>query len=349
MRIVGFDREGIMKKLKCAFVVPVVLLVGCEADSNLSGMSENIGSVQALPEFIKKIKSNMVFVEGGEFLMGDYGLQYGPEKLSYDWDMDSKPVHRVELSSYSISKYKITNNEYQFYLRLNGLQLRQDANEKFAVISTAPNTPAHLDWFEAEQYCGWLASVSDFPFGMPTEAQWEYAARSRGQFLMVATDDGTYKITNDPASETNGPRGINISTSWDREAFAKEQGWKTEDLTPLPVDLFPPNPLGLYAMSDNGFEWVKDWYDPNYYQYSTLKDPQGPDSPVYRDGISNNKYAKVLRGQDYANPRWGGGVNVHRSYRSPDATASGAIGRSDTLVLGNKTARCVVNHPSPVK
>jgi len=340
-----------MKKFQYVLVVPVVLTLGCEAGSNLPSMPNNSGSAQELSKFIKKVKDDLVFVEGGEFLMGDYGVQYGTENLPYDWDMDSKPVHRVELSNYSFSKYKITNNEYQFYLRLNGLQLRQDANDKFAVISTAPNTPAHLDWFEAEKYCAWLANISDLPFGLPTEAQWEYAARSRGQFLMVATNDGTYKATNDEVTEdwASGPRGINISSSWDRKIFAKEMGWNTGTLTPLPVDQFPPNPLGLYAMSDNGFEWVKDWYDPTYYEYSPIKDPQGPDKPVYIDEISDNKYAKVLRGKDYADPQWGGGVNVHRHYRSPDGIFLSGPGKGGILSLGNKTARCVVNHPTPIK
>lgn len=306
-------------------------------------------SSQGLHGFVGEVKSSLVFVEGGEFLMGDYGVQYGAEKLSFDWDKDSKPLHRVELSGYSIGKYKITNQEYQFYLRSNNLELRQDVDDEFKDASKVPNIPANLDWFEATQYCGWLANISGLPFGLPTEAQWEYAARSRGQFLMVATDDGTYKITDDPATEHDGPRGINISTSWDREAFAKEQGWKTEDLTPLPVDFFPPNPLGLYSMSDNGFEWVKDWYDPTYYEYSPIKDPQGPDNPVYIDEISYNKYARVLRGKDYADPRWGGGVNVHRHYRSPDGVFRSVFGNGDILSIGNKTARCVVNHAHPIK
>jgi len=281
--------------------------------------------------------------------MGDYGVQYGPERLPYDSDKDSKPLHKVELSNFSINKFKITNQEFQFYLKGNDLKLRQDAGNYYKTISAPPSTPAHMDWFEAEQYCGWLAKISDLPFELPTEAQWEYAARSRGQFLMVATNDGTYKITEDSATEYDGPRGINISTTWDRRAFGKELGWKTQGLTPLPVDHFPPNPLGLFAMSDNGFEWVKDWYDPDYYQYSPIKDPQGPTTPVYKDPPSNYNHAKVLRGKDFANPLWGGGVNVHRSYRSPDGTMAGLSGKGHLLVLGDKTARCAVNYPHPIK
>jgi formylglycine-generating enzyme required for sulfatase activity len=347
----GLIQGVFMIRLQITIIFLVFIMLGCEQDALSLSTTENNVSSRELQSFIQKIKSNLVFVEGGEFLMGDYGVEYGPERLPYDSDKDSKPLHKVELSNFSINKFKITNQEYQLYLSFNGLLLRQDTGDKFAVVSGAPNTPAHLDWFEAEKYCTWLANISEQPFGLPTEAQWEYAARSRGRFLMVATDDGTYKVTDDDITEEwgSGPKGINISTSWDREIFAKEMGWETSTLTSLPVDKFPPNPLGIYSMSDNGFEWVKDWYDPTYYQNSPLKDPQGPSAPVYKDPPSNYKYAKVLRGKDYANPQWGGAVNVHRSYRSPDATMAALSNRGERLVLGDKTARCIVNHPHPIK
>jgi formylglycine-generating enzyme required for sulfatase activity len=278
--------------------------------------------------------------------MGDYGLQYGPERLPYDSDKDSKPLHTVELSSYSINKFKVTNAEYQFYLNSNGLKLREQgmaSKEKWDSINSAPNTPAHVDWYEAEQYCNWLASVTELPFALPTEAQWEYAARSRGQFLMVATDDGTYKAEpSSKRSEFYEPKGINISSNGDRVAFAKKMGWKTKYYTPLPVDMFPPNPLGLYSMSDNGFEWVKDWYDPDYYKYSPLKDPQGPTKPIFKDVLGH--FAKVLRGQNYADPYWGGGVNVHRSEQEP----FGRVDKEGSIFIASKTARCAVNSPTPV-
>ncbi|WP_207261442.1 SUMF1/EgtB/PvdO family nonheme iron enzyme [Pseudomonas sp. GW101-3H06] len=333
------------------FVLILFSATGCEQSPELPNTILGDSTSQELQDFIRGIKNNLVFVEGGEFLMGDYGVEYGPERLPYDSDKDSKPLHRVVLSNYSIGKFKITNQEYQFYLKANGLQLRQDANKKFAVISTAPSTPAHIDWFEADQYCSWLAKISVLPFNLPTEAQWEYAARSRGQFLMVATDDGTYRATDDAVTENweDGPKGINISSSLDRKIFAKEMGWKTGTLTPLPVDRFPPNPLGIYSMSDNGFEWVMDWYDPTYYQRSPLQDPQGPEGPIYKDAISNDKYSKVLRGVDYADPQWGGGVTVHRSYKSPDSTESDFPGKGELLVLGDKTARCVLNLPRPIR
>ena len=325
-------------------LVLALMLVAC--DQGAKTISAPNTSSAEMDTFVKSVKDNLVFVEGGEFLMGDYGAEYGPEKHSYDSDKDSKPIHKVRLSNFSIGRFKVTNQEYQFYLSRHGLKLRDDvAGSSYKVVSNAPNVPAYLDWYEAEKYCTWLAQTTDLPFNLATEAQWEFAARSRGQFLAVATDDGTYKATNDPVTKDweSGPSGINISNSWDREAFAKERGWKTGTLTPLPDDRFPPNPLGLYAMSDNGLEWVKDWYDPDYYKNSPTLDPQGPDEPVFKDYFG--RYVKVVRGQAFANPRWPIGVNVQRTPAEPH----GHIDKSDLVFINSMTTRCVVNAPAPVK
>ncbi|MCI8208922.1 hypothetical protein AUC61_05170 [Pseudomonas sp. S25] len=322
------------------------VMQGCEQPAQLTAPTPTVVTKAELRQYVASVKDNLIFVEGGEFLMGDFGLQYAPERAPYDRDQDSKPLHRIELSSYSINKFKVTNAEFQFYIKYNKLKLRKDGSvvqSEWDSINLPPNIPAHIDWYEAEQYCNWLASITDLPFALPTEAQWEYAARSRGQFLMVATDDGTYKA--EPLSlltEKYSPKGINISTNGDRLDFAKSSGWKTGFYTPLPVDKFPPNPLGLYSMSDNGYEWTKDWYDADYYNYSPVRNPQGPESPVHKDSFGN--FTKVMRGQSDANPYWGGGVNVHRTAKDP----LGRFAEKGTIVLDSSTMRCVVNSPGPV-
>ncbi|MBC3948673.1 formylglycine-generating enzyme family protein [Pseudomonas folii] len=295
--------------------------------------------------FISEVKNNFVYVEGGKFLMGDFGAQYGREQAYYDEDNDSKPVHQVELSSFSINRFKVTNSEYQFYLSYNGLSLRDKGainKKKWDDINSAPNTPAHTDWYEAEKYCKWLASITNQDVLMPTEAQWEYAARSRGQFLAVATNDGTYQAEpRSMLSQTYSPKGINISSNGDRSDFGKKMGWSTEYYSPLPVDMFPPNPLGLYSMSDNGYEWVGDWYDPDYYSYSPEKNPEGPVEPTFKDRFG--RFVKVVRGQDVADPYFGQGVNVFRRAEDP----FGRFGKAGLIHVDNKTFRCVINSPEP--
>ncbi|HEL8126691.1 TPA: SUMF1/EgtB/PvdO family nonheme iron enzyme [Escherichia coli] len=267
--------------------------------------------------------------------MGDFGAKYGPEKIQLDTEKDSKPLHKVTLSGYSISKFKTTNQEYQLYLKLNGLQLKKVDNpltQKLVdSLNKLPDTPAHMNWYDAEKYCAWLGKVSGFPFALPTEAQWEYAARSRGQFVIVGTNSGTLEM-----KTIN--RGINISGASDREDFARKMGLAGGIMVALPVDSYPPNPLGLYDMAGNGYEWVNDWYDPDYYKHSPVVDPGGPEKPVYkrREDIDDTeeKYQKVLRGADYSGPFRG--LTVARYSRWPGTDV-------------NETVRCVVNSPQPVK
>ena len=323
-----------------------LILAGCDQSTEPTAPAPAGLSPAELQLFMNEVKNNLVFVKGGEFFMGDFGAQYGREQTYYDEDKDSKPVHPVELSTFSINKFKVTNAEYQFYLKSNGLMLRDRGatnKKKWDDINSLPNTPAHVDWYEAEKYCGWLASVTKLDFRLPTEAQWEYAARSRGQFLAVATNDGTYQAEpRNMITQLYSPKGINISSNGDRADFGKKMGWKTEYYSPLPVDMFPPNPLGLYSMSDNGYEWVSDWYDPDYYNHSPLKDPKGPVEPTFKDRFGRS--VKVVRGQDVADPYRGQGVNVFRRAEDP----LGRFGKAGLIHIDNKTFRCVVNSPTPV-
>ncbi|MCT9038856.1 formylglycine-generating enzyme family protein [Enterobacter cloacae] len=75
----------------------------------------------------------------------------------------------------------------------------------------------------------------------------------------------------------------------------------------FPVDKYPPTPFGLYGMAENGYEWVKDWYDPDYYSKSPIKDPQGPEKPVIKDK-DTGQYRKVLRGGEAPSPGFEGFV-----------------------------------------
>ncbi len=320
----AFYRAGLI-------LITVLPLVSCDQQKQVAKVPEKPGA--ELSSFIAEIKENLVYVEGGEFLMGDYGEQYGPEHLPYDARQHSKPLHKVELTGYSIGKFKTSNKEYQFYLAYNNLpgrniDLRSGLGQLWREVNMTPETPAHVDWFEAENYCRWLATITKLPFSLPTEAQWEYAARSRGKFVNVPTDNGTIQIKE--------RKGINITTSDDREIFAREQGTRLGILSPMPRDARPLNPLGIYDMAGNGWEWIKDWYDPDYYKYSPVKDPQGPEKPVFKDNQGN--YTRVIRSQDYSGPRRG--ATIFRFFSDP---------ANKGYLPGNKTVRCAVNSSSPLK
>ncbi|WP_420256221.1 formylglycine-generating enzyme family protein, partial [Leclercia adecarboxylata] len=133
----------------------------------------------------------------------------------------SKPLHKVELTGYSIGKFKTSNKEYQFYLAYNNLpgrdiNLSSGIRKLWREVNMTPETPAHVDWFEAENYCRWLATITKLPFSLPTEAQWEYAARSRGKFVIVPTNDGTIRIEQGDKS--------NVAWESDSKEYAKKMG-----------------------------------------------------------------------------------------------------------------------------
>ena len=310
----------------------IVILSGC--DQTAANTKADDSREAELNTIINKVKSELVYVKGGEFLMGDFGEQYGKEHLPYDANSDSKPLHKVELTGYSISKFKVDNTEYKFYLAYNnlpgrvvngGVRTKTRWEEKNGIA----NGPAHVDWYEAEAYCQWLAKVTKLPFSLPTEAQWEYAARNRGQYVIAPTNDGTIQIEN--------RKGINVASEDDREDYSRKIGSSLGILSPMPGDFRPPNPLGIYDMAGNGWEWVKDWYDPDYYKSSPVKDPQGPDKPVYKDDDDGYFY-KSMRSYDYSGP--GRGLTVVRYKADP---------KSRDYLPSDKTARCVVNSPEPIK
>ncbi|WP_435952672.1 formylglycine-generating enzyme family protein [Dryocola sp. BD626] len=320
------------KKLKLVFFMSVLfLLSACDKDDN--AIEPDQKDSEKLQKFLRKVKSELVFVEGGQFLMGDYGEEYGPEHLPYDNNQDSKPLHKVVLSGFSISKFKVNNELYRFYLSYNKLEgtkikMGQRRKLKWEMLNSTPDTPAHVDWYEADKYCRWLAEVTQLPFSLPTEAQWEYAARNRGEYVIAPTNDGTIRVDQGEKS--------NVASEKDSKIFANKMGTSLGVLSPLPGNLYAPNPLGIYDMAGNGFEWMKDWYDPDYYQSSPVNNPQGPDKPVFKD--FKGRFTKVTRSQDFSGP--GRGLTVVRHFKDPN---------NDGMLPGDKTVRCVVNSPNPVQ
>ena len=305
----------------------IIVLSGCD---NTNSDTVNLIHQQnkELRTFIQKEKSKQVFVQGGTFWMGDFCSKIRDGGSFCTSDKNNKPVHEVELSSYSISKFKITHENYSFYLALNGLPAQEfgdkNVDKMLTDMTFLKNSPAIITWTEASNYCAWLKKETGLPFSLPTEAQWEYVARNRGQYVAIATDDGTLRV-----NKKTG-KGENFATDVDRDEIAEPNGL-SPPLVHFPVDKYSPSPLGLYNMADNGKEWVIDWYDPDYYSKSPKKDPQGPEIPVVKDK-SEEQYWKVLRGGNRPVTGFSSGLTITRYYQVKDP--NGPLGT---------TARCVVN------
>lgn len=167
-------------------------------------------------------------------------------------------MHEVTLDSFSIQKYETTYAEFDLYSKAIGEKpLKPDYRNE---VYMQPEYPAWwMTWYQARGYCQWLGSLLDLPMDLPTEAQWEYAARSRGLAVAHATDNGDIEYGRNYRDPT--------------------QIWR-----PMPPGSWPPNPLGLYDMTGNVSEWVLDWYGP--YTPDPKTNPTGP-----AEG-----YEKVTRG-----------------------------------------------------
>jgi formylglycine-generating enzyme required for sulfatase activity len=166
-----------------------------------------------------------------------------------------------------------------------------------------------------------LSKITDRPFSLPTEAQWEYAARSRGQKFIYATNDGNLR------------QGINTAVRGVSSVFAvTEAGRETKLGSPYPVALFPPSPLGLFDMNGNGGDWVSDWYDPTYYDHSPVQDPQGP--------VTGKR--KVIRG--YIDSAMDAPHALIRRKREPDLLVDDPLspGKQTEGVTFDKGFRCSV-------
>ncbi|MBF7978981.1 MULTISPECIES: SUMF1/EgtB/PvdO family nonheme iron enzyme [Rahnella] len=243
-------------KYKFTFLLSVlsIFLVGC--DNNQSAENK-----QQSQKVVKRSLDNMVLVKGGEFLMGDFGPLVG-EKIPFSINSDDKTLHKVILDDFMMSKYKVTNEDYNNYVKLAG-------GEKISISALYRqhsklldgNISVNIPWKMAKDYCLWLAKVSGKKIDLPTEAQWEFAARSRGKYLPYATNNGTII------------RGLNIPTYEEIDI-----GSDGLSLPIYPIGKYPPNPLGLYDMGLSGAEWTNDWYSKDYYAHSPVKNPQGPDT-----------------------------------------------------------------------
>jgi formylglycine-generating enzyme len=207
-----------------------------------------------------KVVGDLVYVRGGRFMRGDFAKLMGVEGVTrMTYNEDDKVVREITLSDFWISKYKTTYAELDVFTDAMGTPRN---GMSYGLSRRHPLIPAGAYWQQASDYCQWLGKLTGLPFDLPTEAQWEYAARSRGQFFMIGTDDGNIEY------------GRNVPYEAQQKLLAKRYGdvWRGT----YPVGLYPPNPLGIYDISHDRTEWVQDWYAADAYEHADSKNPTGP-------------------------------------------------------------------------
>ncbi len=197
------------------------------------------------------INMKMVWVEGGSFIMGCTGEQ------GSDCASDEKNTHSVNLTGYYIGMTEVTQGQWQKVMGTSIEQQRNKANPGWSFYGTGSDYPMYyVSWEEAMAFCEELSRQTGKKYTLPTEAQWEYAARGGNK------NDGT-----------------KYSGSYSIDAVAWYKG--NSGASTHIVGLKRPNGLGIYDMSGNVWEWCKDWYADSYIEYQT-DNPIGPSSGAYR-------------------------------------------------------------------
>jgi len=180
-----------------------------------------------------------------------------------------RPVHRVLVDGFRMGKFTITNRLYRLFVEdTNYLTPAGWTDKRFC----HPDQPVtSVSWYDAVRYCEWLSERTGEEYRLPTEAEWERAARG-------GKADCLYTWGNAPPQEQPCYSELWVSA-------------------PERVGQRPANGFGLHDISENVHEWCADWFDQHYYQNSPLKNPSGPASGTRRSsrGGSWRHQIKITR------------------------------------------------------
>lgn len=243
------------------FVLPMLLTM-CNDEPEIVPNNDNISDFTSIVDtiIINGVELEMVYVEGGTFKMG----------TASDQESDEYPAHNVTLDDYYIGKYEVTQELWMAVM---------DTNQSY--FKDERNPMENVSWNDCQDFIRELNSITGKKFRLPTEAEWEYAARG-------GNESKGYKYS--------GSNYIN-DVAW---------YYDNSELKTHTVGTKSPNELGIYDMSGNVFEWCIDWYASDYYEDSPNNNPQGPSSGSYRvnrggswDGVAQNC---SVRKRDYNTP-----------------------------------------------
>ncbi len=182
---------------------------------------------------------------------------------------NERPLHRVWVDAFLLAACQVTNADYRDFLAATGAApppLWSDAN-----FSHPAHPVVAVSWFDATRYCEWLSEAGGGRYRLPTEAEWERAARGGLEQKLYPWGDAP------PSSLVD-----------------YERRWRNG---PEPVAKYAPNSFGLFDICENVHEWCSDWYEASYYAVSPERNPGGPNQGTRRAsrGGSWRHHVKVSR------------------------------------------------------
>jgi len=260
------------RKIKCSIIT---LLCLCYCGNEQSTTPEQAIDTNIIPEFVN--------VPAGNFKMGD-NFNEG------NFTLDELPVHTVTLGLYYIGKYEVTNTQFAAFLNDRGAHsgsgnIWYDITDRDARISLSGSTynvdnifedhpVVEVTWYGATEYAVWLSEKTGENYRLPTEAEWEKAARGdatanstlghQRRYPWGDSIDGSYANylkNNPPGYSETSPVGFYNGSIYGN--------FQTNDNS---------SPYGAYDMAGNVWEWVSDWYSDSYYSISPNVSPLGPAS-----------------------------------------------------------------------
>lgn len=289
--------------MKRFLILPIIFLVACSPPPNSSpSQPKEIADPKLLTQEPGPTPEGFVWIPGGTFRMGNS-----------DGLPDAKPVHPVELDGFWISETEITNSDFVMFVRdtayettaelppnpedfpgadpadlvpgalvhtdsgwqyIKGASWKHPTGPGSKIINISTHPVVNISYEDALAYCKWAGGT------LPTEAQFEYAAR------------GNYQQNRYTWGNEQHPNGKEMANIWQGE-FPTQNLNKDDFLTTAPVKSFPPNDFGLYDMAGNVWEWCLDWYDPNFYQNSPQRNPLNSAKP------NEPESARITRGGSF--------------------------------------------------